>query len=421
MRDEITISKEWNYKLVVVPIMLFVIFFILWSYFSEVDELVRGEGKIIPSSQTKILQHFEGGIIEKIYIKEGDRVKSGDAIYKLKNASSKSDTKQKEIELKAFVLKKERLKAQIEFKKSVVFDTDDKSSTKNEESIFTSEMKNFIQQRSIFQDRLDQNRLEKKQLNSKLANLNVELKIAKENLSILENLLKKGAASKKQYLAELSKKQALVTQLSDIKSSIPIIQQKIKESITKIKTYKSEKKSLWLKEITEVSTKIKKLQEKNRADGDREERKIVTSPVNGVVKKLNFHTIGGIIKSGDKIAEITPVDDSLVIEGKIKTIDRGQVYVGQDVSIEITAYNYAKYGLLEGQLISISPDSFISQDGTSSYYKVKVKANNYSFAKDKPILPGMIANINILTGKKTVLKYLIKPLKDIGRVALSEQ
>lgn len=418
---EIEIEDRGNYKIVTVPIMLFVLFFLTWSYFGEVDEIVRGEGKVITSSQTKVLQHFEGGIVEKIYVKEGDSVKKDDAIYKLKNLSSKSDSKQKEIELLALKLKKQRLLTQAEFKNKISFDVNSGENTENEKRIFKSEMRNFFEQKSIFQDRLDQNRLEKKLKNSKFVNLEAELKIAKENLSILEKLLEDGAASKKQYLAEKAKKQSLVTQLSDIKNSIPIIEQKIKEAITKVQSYKSEKKSIWLKELTETDTLIQKLQETNRADDDREERKIVTSPVNGVIKKLNFHTIGGIVKSGEPLGEITPMEDSLVIEGKIKTSDRGQIFNADDVTIEITAYNYAKYGLLKGKLISISPDSFLSQDGVSSYYKVRVKADNYSFTDDKPILPGMVANINILTGKKTVLEYIVKPLKDINALALSEK
>jgi HlyD family secretion protein/adhesin transport system membrane fusion protein len=421
MRDDIEIQKEWNYKIVVIPIMAFVTSFLIWSYFSEIDELVRGEGKVVPSSQTKILQHFEGGIVDKILVQEGDSVKIGDAIYKLKNLSSQSDLKQKEIELIALGAKKRRLQAQIDFKDKIDFSKLEGLEFENEKQIFASEMKNYNEQMSILKDKLGQIKLEKKQKSSKLVNINSELKIAKENLAIIKRLLKKGATSKKKYLADLAKKQSLVTQSSEIKSSIPILSQKIKEAVTKMDSFKSEKRSLWLKEITKVEVSYQKLLEKNRANDDREYRKIITTPVNGVVKKLNFHTVGGIVKSGDKIAEITPVDDSLVIEGKIKTIDRGQVYIGQDVSIEITAYNYAKYGLLKGKLISISPDSFMSRDGSSSYYKVRVKAKNHEFASDKPILPGMVANVNIMTGKKTVLEYLIKPLKDINRLALTEQ
>ncbi len=419
--DDIVVSRGYNHKIITVPIMLFVLFFIVWSYFSEVDEIVRGEGKVIPSSMTKVVQHLEGGIIEEIYLKEGDRVKAGDPIYKLKNALSQSDLKEKEISIEALEYKKERLKAQIEFKNGLNFDDQDSLGAKNEISIFNSQMKNFFEQRSILQDQLDQNRLHKQQLDSKLANLQAELKIARENLSILDKLLKEGAASKKQYLAELAKKQSIVTKLSDIKSSIPIAKQKIKESLTKIKSFKSEKKTVWLKELTEVDIEIKKLKQRSLANDDREERKVVLSPVDGIINRLYFHTIGGIIKPGDKLAEITPVEDSLIIEGRIKTVDRGDIYTSQEVSIEITAYNYAKYGLLKGRLISISPDSFLSQDGRSSYYKVKVKSDKNSFDDGKLILPGMMANINILTGKKSVMEYIVKPLKDIGTLALSEK
>ncbi len=146
----------------------------------------------------------------------------------------------------------------------------------------------------------------------------------------------------------------------------------------------------------------------------------MVSVVDGIVKKLYFHTIGGVVKPGDRIAEITPIDDKLIIEAKIKSRDRGQVIEGQKVSIAITAYSYTKYGFLEGKLLSISPDSFIDKNGRS-YYQVRVQADKTHFAKDKPILPGMIANINILTGKKTIMRYLLKPLKDISINALHEQ
>ena len=147
---------------------------------------------------------------------------------------------------------------------------------------------------------------------------------------------------------------------------------------------------------------------------------MITSPVNGIVQKLYFHTIGGIVRPGDRVAEITPVDDNLIIEAKIKTNDRGNIAIDQNVSIAVTAYSYTRYGLLKGKLIAISPDSITDQKG-NSYYLVRVKAEHYAFAPDKPILPGMIANINIKTGKKTIMRYLLKPLKDIRQNALTEK
>jgi HlyD family secretion protein/adhesin transport system membrane fusion protein len=179
-------------------------------------------------------------------------------------------------------------------------------------------------------------------------------------------------------------------------------------------------KTEWLKKLSEVEVKIASLKETEVASSDREKRQLITSPVDGIVKKLYFNTIGGIVKSGDRIAEITPIDDSLVIEAKIKTNDRGDLVVGQDVAIEISAYSYSKYGYLKGKLIYISPDSFSEQNGLS-YYTVKIKADHYEVAKGKEILPGMMATIHIKTGKKTILEYILKPLKDIQKNALIEK
>jgi HlyD family secretion protein/adhesin transport system membrane fusion protein len=413
-------ESRWNSRLVTFPIIVFCTLFITWTVFTEVDEVVRGDGKVIPSSQTKILQHLEGGIVEDIFVKEGQEVKKGEAIYRLKNATSQADSNQKEISLLAFKAQSQRLKAQIDFGKLIFTKDIDDVLAENETNIFKEEMRNFNDELSAFKDRLAQSKLEKKQKSSRLENLRTELKTARENLAIVVKLVKKGAASKTQYLAELSKKQSLVTEISDIRDSIPIMSEKVSESNNKIKSFKSETKSKWLKKLSEVETKIKQLSEDKLAKSDREERKVVVSPVNGIVKKLYFHTIGGIIKSGDRIAEITPIDDNLVIEAKIKTNDRGQVIMGQEVSIEITAYNYAKFGLLEGNLIAISSDSFVDKSGVD-YYEVKVQATKHEFASDKPIMPGMVANINILTGKKTIFEYILKPLKDISKNALHEK
>ncbi len=419
MREHLPIEKEWNYHLVVWPIVIFMTAFLVWASVSEVDELVHGSGKVIPSSQKKILQHLEGGIVEKIFVQEGARVHKGDPIYKLKNSSTRSDSLEKEILLNSLHLKEFRLKAQIDFKKSLDLN-DTSSQAANEKAIFQSEMQNFHEQESILQNEIDRKKLEKRRKNEQLKNLRAQLKTQKENLLIVRHLMEKGAASRKQYLAEVSKNQSLITDINEIKNAIPIISKEIKSALTKLQKLKSEKRSAWLKELNEVTLKIEQLTQKKEASKDREIRKIITSPVNGIVQKLYFHTIGGIVRPGDRVAEITPVDDTLIIEAKIKTNDRGNIAIDQNVSIAVTAYSYTRYGLLQGRLISISPDSFTDQNG-NSYYLVRVKADHYAFAPDKPILPGMMANINIKTGKKTIMQYLLKPLKDIRQNALTEQ
>ena len=317
-----------------------------------------------------------------------------------------------------------RLEASIDNKTSVEFPEELKKRipdiVENETRIFYEDMENNQREIDIAKTQYNQKDYKLRETKIRFNNLNIELNLAIENMKILDELLSKKVASKKEYILELSKKQNIVTQIDETRNSIPILQEEIEEARKKIASVESENRSKLLGKYTEIKTEITKAIEKNKANVDREERKSVISPVHGIINKLYFYTEGGIVKPGDKMAEITPIEDALTIEAKIKSSDRAFIWEGQDVSVEITAYDFSKYGLLKGKLLSISPDSFEDRNG-SIFYIAKIKADVNQFAPDLPILPGMVANVNILTGKKTVLQYILKPLKDISKNALSEQ
>ncbi len=415
-------EEDWNYKLVTYPMIAFVVVFFIWAALTEIDEVVKGEGKVIPSGQTKVLQHFEGGIISDILVREGDNVKQGDVLYKLRNEYFMADLKSQELEMMALKARAMRLEALID-KKSLVYPLEFESTIRdiveNELKIYLEENANHQRQLGIAQDQLEQKRLRLNELNTKYSNLDIELRVANENMEIQEALLQKNVVSRKNYLAELSKKQKLVTEIQEVRSGIPIAEQEVKEGQKKVDSVHSEMMSKNLKQLSEVRLSLQQIEEKYKASQDRDQRKAVVSPVNGIVNKLYFNTINGIIKPGDNIAEITPVEDKLVIEAKIKSSDRAQIWSGQKVSIEITAYDFSRYGLLEGKIVSIAPDSTEDKMG-NVFYIIKVEANQLGFDETTPILPGMVANVNILTGKKTILRYLIKPLKDIAQNSLRE-
>lgn len=417
-------EKDWNYYTTVIPIMLFFVFFLSWAYFSEVDEVVRGTGKVVPSGQTKILQNLEGGIVSSILLKEGDSVKKGDVIYTLSNEFFKADSVSKELDSLTFQAILIRLEALINNKKEINYPKELRLKIpdiiKNETNIFNEELENNKRKIDIARDQAKQKEYKLRERKIKYNNLTIELNLAIENMKILDELLRKKVASKKEYISELSKKQNIVTKIEETRNNIPILQQEVEEANRKINSVKSEIRSKLLSKYSEVKNEINKLIERNRANDDRELRKSVISPVNGIINKLYFYTEGGIVKPGDKMAEITPIEDTLTIEAKIKSSDRAFIWEGQDVSVEITAYDFSKYGLLKGKLILISSDSFEDRSG-NIYYSAKIRADVNQFAPDLPILPGMVANVNILTGKKTVLQYIIKPLKNIGKNALSEQ
>ncbi len=424
MDNTLRYESKWNYRLVYIPIVLFMSVILVYSYYAKLDEVVRAQGKVIPSSQNQIIQHLEGGIVANIYVKEGEIVEKGDKLYLLSQEFFTSDKNSKEMELLASKVKEKRLLALSQDKSRLVLDQKElkeiPSIVSNEKHIFQNERNNYKKHLALLEDELQAKKLELIEKSSKLINVQVELNIADENVKIQENLVRKGAASRKEYLLELAKKQSLYTAVESLKNSIPITKEEIKQAKKKIETFRYEAHTTFLKELSDVRVNIKKLNQSSSASDDRESRKLIVSPVKGVINKLYFHTIGGIIKPGDKVAEITPLDDILIIEAKVKPKDRAQIYIDQNASVEITAYDYSKYGMLDGNVISISADSFVDNNGLV-YYEVKIKTDKNSFGKNEIIRSGMVANINILTGKKSILEYVLKPIKDIKKNSLGEK
>lgn len=416
-------EKEWNYRFFVLPIIVFITIFLIWAYFAEIDESVKGVGKVIPSGQTKLLQHLEGGIITDILIAEGDVVEKGQVLFKIKNQYFISEKKENIIKLIAYQAKLKRITALLQDEKELKFDEQTLESIpliiENEIAIFESQRRRDDSELSILREQHNQKKAQLRELEIRLDNLSIEYNLSQENMKIQEELSKKGAISKEKYLQNLSVKQKLYTQLQEARYTIPILKTEIQEFSNKIDSKRLDIRSKQLQEKSEVQIEIKKLQEIMQTDVDRDARIGVASSTKGIVNKINYNTIGGIVKSGETIAEISPLDDELMIEARVNTADRAYIYPGQNVSIEITAYESSKYGLVKGKLIGISPDSSTDDKG-GNYYTIKVRADNYKFDENSPILIGMTANVNILTGKRTILHYLLKPMKDIKFKALTE-
>ncbi len=416
-------ERNWNYHFFVLPIIVFITVFLVWAYFAQIDESVKGVGKVIPSGQTRLLQHLEGGIISDILVAEGDVIEKGQVLFRIKNQYFISEKRENIIKLTAYQAKLKRITALLQEEKELVFDKDTYESIpiiiENEIALFESQKRRDSSELSILQEQLNQKKAQLKELEVRLENLSIEYNLSEQNMKIQEELSKKGAISKEKYLQNLSVKQKLYTQLQETRYTIPVLKTEIKEFFNKIDSKKLDIRSKLLQENSEVQIEIKKLQELMQTDVDRDARIAVTSPAKGIVNKINYNTIGGIVKSGETIAEISPLDEELMIEAKINTADRAYIHPGQDVSIEITAYESSKYGLVKGKLIGISPDSSTDDKG-GNYYTIKVRANNYKFDDNSPILIGMTANVNILTGKRTILHYLLKPMKDIKYRALTE-
>lgn len=418
-----TQKQSWNYRIVTIPIIAFTTIFFIWSYFAEIDESVKGSGKVIPSGQTRLIQHLEGGIITHIFVNEGDTVQKGDVLFRIENQYFISEKKENSIKLIALRAKSNRIDALLNNLEAPQFDKEMIATipqiVQNEREVFREQRSKYNSQISVLNSQLHQKHADLKELQVRLENLTLEYNLTLENMKIQEELANKKIISREKFIQHQSAKQKIYTQLEEARFKIPIINREIEEWKKKIEGKSFEIRTELFEESSEIQVEIQKLQEAIKTYIDRDKRMDVLSPTKGIINKLYYNTIGGIVRSGETIAEVSPIDDDLMIEAKINSSDRAYIHPKQDVSIEITAYDYSKYGLLDGKLISISPDSTTDELG-NNYYTIKVRADNYRFDENSPILIGMSANVNILTGKRTVLYYLLKPIKNIKYKALKE-
>lgn len=397
--------------------------FLIWSAFTTIHLHVRGMGKIIPSGKIRAIQHLEGGIIKKILIKEGQIVKKNDVLFQLENIRAESDMKEVQLELSAMEIKKNRLQAELDLKDKVTFPeiflTKYTNICTNETQIFNIRKKEFHEKKQVFKKQMNQKVLNLDEMENTVKNIYQEMNIAKQQLSIRARLMKTGAISRSQYLETDSKVKSFITRISKLKKEIPIVKSEISELLSLLEEMKQNWRANIAVELNQTDISAQKLNERIKSYNDTVNRKDVTSPINGIVKTMSVNTIGGVLQPGQVIAEIIPLQETLIVEAHISTEDRGKIWVGLPVIAKITAYDYSVYGGVKGTLSYISADSFIDNQNRQ-YYLVQIELKNHNIGKDKPLLPGMAVEINILANKISILDAILRPFRKLRDNAIRE-
>lgn len=414
---------DWRHRPALYASISFLLVFFLWAGFFQIEENVRGTGRIVPTGRTRLIQHLEGGIVQDILVEEGQVVKKGDILFNIMNKDAESVLKESEITLQSYYVKQERLKAEQEGKDELVFSKELEESapaiTESERQLFLSRRLEFIEKINGLEERFKQKAHKLEDLRSTVENLTEELEIAKEQLGIKKKLYKTGAISRSAYLEAESEEKNFITRISKVEKEIPVIQAERAEIYNLIE----ETKQGWHAELVENAKsndiEIERLKERILALKDRVSRIAVASPVKGIVNKVNFNTIGGVVQPGQVLAEITPTGEKLLVEGRINTQDRGKIWLGLPVMAKITAYDYTIYGGIEGTLTYISSDSFFDSRDVE-YYKIQVTLNSDRIGDDMEVFPGMTANIGIITNKTTILNAILRPLRQLRANAFRE-
>ncbi|WP_297433085.1 HlyD family type I secretion periplasmic adaptor subunit [Sulfurimonas sp.] len=396
-----------------------------WMAFANIDEIVRGSGEVIPRGDNKVVQNLEGGIVQEILTYEGAKVKKGDILLKIdnqKSLSSYESNKGSSLALEAKIL---RLRAESENKQFVITKKIKKKMPlliKNEMSLYKSDIQRLDAAIKIVKQQQYQKEREYEENRKRLEILQEDKRLINKEIAIMKPLVEKGIKSEYDFLKLQREKNGIVKELEGVKLSLPRLRSAILEAKTKVDETIYENQIKAKEQLNDTLAKYKSLLANDEALSDQVKRTIVRSPINGVVQKLYVHTVGGVVRPGADLVEIVPSNDSLLVEVKVKPSDIAFIYKGQKAKVKFSAYNFSIYGALDGKVESISPDS-IQDDKGVTYFKIRIKTNKSYLQRNKKrlkIIPGMTVNVDIITGKRTVLDYILKPILKTKQYSFSE-
>ena len=432
-RDDLTWDEEADLaileqtplraKLLLYAILAILLAGLAWAWLGKVDEITRGEGRVIPSRQLQVIQSLDGGIVSEILVKEGDIVKVGMPLIKIDETRAISSLRENKSQYLALLSRQSRLQALAEgtaFNPPSEIKTEAPQVYEQEYALYNSSRDELDSIVSIARDQMVQREkeLDEVQFKKELAEKTYES--ANKELTANKPLLASGAVSEIDILKlerEVTRARGEIdqarAQLSRITVSISEAKRKITESE---QTFRSKVRS----ELNDVTAKLNSITETSVALTDKVKQSTLKSPVNGKVSRLFFNTLGGVIQPGKEVLEVVPTDEVLVIETKVEIKDIAFLRPQQPAVVKLTAYDYSIYGTLDAVVESIAANSIVDDKG-NAYYLVRVRTLKNSLGKNLPIIPGMVAQVDILTGKKTILSYLLKPVLKAKSYAFSER
>jgi len=400
--------------------------FLIWASFTQIDEITRGAGEVVPSGENQMIQNLEGGIVKDILVKVGDSVEKDQPLMKIDNRKSEAQRDSaniKELELRAKIIRLEAESEGKQFEVNYGFEKSIPQLVHNERSLYLSRQRQIGAKIRGLEDKKIQKEQELKEIKQRIVHLKYSASLIDEEVSMMRPMVRQGVKSKITIMKLQREENKIKEDLTSAKNSIPRIEAGISEILNNIEEAKSDFKNQAKKELNEVTAEAMRIKESSEALGDQIERTLVRSPIKGVIQKLYMHTIGGVIKPGEDLVEIVPTDDVLWLEVKIKPSDIAFVYPGQKTVVKFSAYDFAIYGSLEGEIVHIGADT-TKDKKENSFYTIHIKTDkNYLGTESKPlkIIPGMTVNVDILTGKKSVMDYILKPILRAKQYTFTER
>jgi membrane fusion protein, adhesin transport system len=385
-----------------------------WAAVTSLDKVSRGAGRVVSQTRNQIIQHLEGGIVAEILVREGEIVAAGAPLLRIDNSFSRAELQQNQVELKAKTLLNLRLESESrglpDFQVPAELVAAIPQIVHQEQSFFKARADGLKAQLNVVTDQYRQKELELAEMRTRWTSTQREREIVLPRVESLRRLAKMGAVSNNELLENERILQQVEAKLAGLSHDVPRIEAAVSELVARKDEIRLRFRSDAEKEQRETSVQIAKLDETIIAMRDRSNRSEVLAPIAGVVNKLFVDTIGGVVKSGEPLVQIVPTNASLLIEARLSPIDRANIWPGLPAVIKVTAYDFAIYGGLKGKIIDISPDALSDEKG-DPFFRVRLEADANGFGPTKPVIPGMLAQVDILGGQHTILEYVLKPVK----------
>jgi len=399
---------------------------LLWAAFARVDEVTRSDGKIIPSREIQHIQHLEGGIIQEMLVRPGDIVEQDQALMRLQKTVASADYQQARTQFYTYTAMVDRLEAEIaggNYTAPAVVAREMPKVAEDETQTFRIRRDYLASQLGVLEQQLAQRRQEIAELQGRASKSAEAIELARREERLLAGLVARGVAAEVELLRL---RRAIIDKEAELQTSVlakPRAEAAAREAEQRINEILSRTRSDAAAQLNEVKAKLAAVTETIRAYEDRVTRTEVRAPLRGIVKDVLVHTVGGVVKPGEEVIQIVPLEDTLLVEARVRPSDIAFLHPGQRATIKITAYDFSVYGGLAASLVDISADTLINEKD-EPYYRVRLRTDGSNLSKagkELAIIPGMTATVDILTGDKTVLAYLLKPLLRARDSALSER
>jgi len=403
--------------------VLAIVSLMVWAYFAELDEVSRGTGRVIPSSQLQRVQSFDGGVVNAILVEEGEKVEAGQLLMRIDPTRFISTFRENRARAQALQARAARLSALAtgsDFDPPEALRAEAPELLAQESAFYASGLSALAEQQGVLQQRLSQRQAELAEAQSRLATASRELSLASRELTLTRPLLNSGAVSEVEVLRLEREVSRVRGDRNQAQSQVARLESATEEARAQLREAQAEKRSEWRNQLSETLSELSTLDESSTGLEDRVRLAEIRSPVDGIVQRMTITTIGGVAQPGQDVVEIVPSNDQLLVEARIAPQDIAFLRPGQPATIKLTAYDFAVYGGVPAELEHISADTITDEEG-NTFYLVRVKTQTDALNKGLDIIPGMTAEVDILTGKRTVMEYLLKPLLRAKQNALTER